>query len=270
MCKKLVLAAVAILVGTAVVRHTSFGSLAQVWWHDAKQAVERQVPPEVQIKQLEVEVGKIDRDIKKNLSKLANQEVDTQALEENVAALKEAQSKLRADIEAMTKGLKGIEAATDRVTFNSRSYPARELTGKLDRTVALYEAKKAELKSKEQLLGLKKQALEAAHDRISAMADQKERLHTIIAKFQTRLELNRTAAVRSEVGIDLDDSQVGISNELAKKIDHELAVQEKELAVFAKYGYSNVAPKIDETKPTADVVNAAEKALKDDQFVTKK
>src|SRR5258708_5090848 len=53
MCKKLVLAAVAILVGSMVVKHTSVGSLARVWWNDARQAVERQVPPETQIKRLE-------------------------------------------------------------------------------------------------------------------------------------------------------------------------------------------------------------------------
>jgi len=85
MCKKLVIAAVAILVGTAVVKHTTIGSLVQVWWHDAKQAVERQVPPEVQIKQLAVEVSKIDADIKRNLSKLAQQEVEVQATDDALA-----------------------------------------------------------------------------------------------------------------------------------------------------------------------------------------
>jgi len=161
MCKKLVLAAVAILVGTAVVRHTSVGSLAHVWWHDAKKAVERQVPPEVQIKQLEVEVGKIDRDIKQNLSRLAGQEVDTQKLEENVASLKEEQKKLHASIEAMIATLKGHEG-NGRLTFNGREYSKSYLTSKLSTDTVRFQTRTAELASKEKLLDLKKQALEAA------------------------------------------------------------------------------------------------------------
>jgi hypothetical protein len=263
MCKKLVLAAVAILVGTAVVRHTSIGSLAQVWWHDAKTFAERQVPPEVQIKQLEVEVNKIDRDIKQNLSHLAAQEVDTQRLEENVAALRDSQSKMRADIVAMTEGLKGIKGTTDQVAFNGRNYRASELTRKLDHDVAKFEAKKAELRTKEKLLDLKKQALEAANDRITAMADQKEKLRVVIAKFETRQELNRLSAVRNEAGIELDDSQVARCNDLANQIERRLAIAEKESELTIRYGFA--AKKVDETKPAKDVVKAAEKALEEEK-----
>jgi len=259
MCKKLVLAAVAILVGTAVVRHTSVGSLAQVWWKDAKHAVERQVPPEVQMKQLEIEVGKIDRDIKNNLSRLAAQEVDTQKLEENLAALKDDQTKLHASIEAMIATLKGHEGK-GRVAFNGRECSTSYLTGKLSTDTARYETRKAEQKAKEKLVDLKKQAVEAAHDRISAMADQKERLKVTIAKFETRQELNRLNAVRSEVGVDLDDSQVARCQTLAAEIERRLDAADHETALYAKYGYTN-APKVEQTKSTSEVVEAAEKAV---------
>lgn len=264
MCKKLVLAAVAILVGTAVVRHTSFGSLAQVWWHDAKRAVERQVPPEVQIKQLEVEVGKIDRDIRNNLSRLAAQEVATQNLEEEVAKLRESQTAFRANIDAMAQGLKKIDGTKDRVAVNGHNYRASELAIKLEAEVAKFENKKSELKSKEKVLDLKKQALEAAHDRISAMADQKERLRVTIAKFEARQELNRLNAMRDGVGIDLDDSQVARCNEMVTRINTRLAEEDKRLELEIKYGYANAAPKVEPTKPTAEILKAASKALEEE------
>lgn len=270
MCKKLVLAAVAILVGTAVVRHTSIGSLAQVWWHDAKTTLERQVPPEVQIKQLEVEVNKIDRDIKSNLSRLAAQEVDTQKLEENVAALKEDQTRLRASVEALTACLKGDSAGNGRITFNGREYSKSYLTSKLSTDVARFESRKAELKAKEKLLDLKKQAVEAAHDRIAAMADQKEKLRVTIAKFETRQELNRLNAVRAEAGVELDDSQVARCNELAAQIERRLDVQAKETDMFTRYGYGTPGPKVEQTRPTAEVVEAAERALNDKTVTAQK
>jgi chromosome segregation ATPase len=261
MCKKLVLAAVAILVGTAVVKHTSIGSLAQVWWRDAKQAVERQVPPEVQIKQLGVEVGKIDADIKRNLSKLAQQEVETQKLDDDVASLKESQATLKAEIAAMTKGL---ENNTEKVSINGRNIRFTSLTRQLDNSVAKYERNKAEVKSKEKLLASKREALEAAHARIAEMSTQKELLRDTVANLETRLQLARLNATRNHSTVEFDDSQVARCNQLANEISERLAVGEKEMELNAKYGYGVAQPKPEESKPTAEVLKAAKKALQDD------
>jgi len=261
MCKKLVIAAVAILVGTAVVKHTTIGSLAQVWWHDAKQAIERQVPPEVQIKQLAVEVGKIDADIKRNLSKLAQQEVDAQRLGDDLEGLKETQATLKAEITAMTKSL---ENSTEKVSFNGKNWAASRLARQLDGTVAKFERTKSEVKTKEKLLTNKREALEAAHARISEMSAQKEQLRDKVAELQTRLELARLNATRNHATVDFDDSQVARCNQLAGEINDRLARDEKEVDLLTQYGYGTARPKAEETKPTAEVLKAAKKALQDD------
>jgi len=265
MCKKLVLAAVAILVGTAVVKHTSIGSLAQVWWHDAKQAVERQVPPEVQIKQLNVEVNKIDADIKRNLSNLAKQEVDTQKLDEDVAFLKESQATLKSEIAAMTKGL---DTNTERVSIAGKEFRASYLARKLDGAVQTYERKKAELKSKEKLLTTKRDALEAAHARIGEMRDQKEQLRVTVANLETRLQLARLNATRNHATVDFDDSQVAKCNQLASEISQRLAVDEKTIELNSQYGYGPTQPKVEEANPTAEVLKAAKKALQEEKEET--
>jgi len=262
MCKKLVLAAVAILVGTAVVKHTSIGSLAQVWWHDAKQAVERQVPPEVQIKQLAIEVGKIDADIKRNLSRLAHQEVETQSLDDQVASLKETQATLKAEITAMTKGLESAD--TEKVSITGRNWAVARATKQLDAAVAKYERNKAEMKSKEKLLINKREALEAAHARIQEMSAQKEQLRDTVANLQTRLELAKLNATKSHTNIEFDDSQVARCNQLASEINQRLAVAESESKLNTQYGYTSAPPKAEETKPTAEVLKAARKSLQDD------
>jgi chromosome segregation ATPase len=262
MCKKLILAAVAILVGTAVVKHTSVGSLAQVWWRDAKQAVERAVPPEVQIKRLANEVSKIDADIKQNLSRLAQQEVDTQKLDDEVASLKDKQVSLRADISAMTKAL---ESGTERVSFNGKSLRPATAAHKLDVATQNYERQKAELKSKESLLTTKREGLEAAHARIAEMSSQKEQLRTTVGELEAQLQLVRLNATRNNANVELDDSQVARCKQLASEIRERLAVQTMEQKLDAKYGYSIPVPKFEEeTKPTADVLKAAKKAIEDE------
>jgi len=93
------------------------------------------------------------------------------------------------------------------------------------------------------------------------MADQKERLKVTIARFETRQELNRLNAVRAEVGVQLDDSQVAVCNEMANRIERMLDVQVKEQEKLIQFGYAAPGPKTEQAKPTAEVVEAAERAL---------
>jgi chromosome segregation ATPase len=261
MCKKLVIAAVAILVGTAVVRHTSLGSLAQVWWHDAAQAVARQVPPEQQIKRLSLEVGKIDRDIRAHVNRLAENEVACEKLQADVDRLKEEQSHRKADISAMTDAFNG---KTDRVSFNGRNYRAVDLTRTLDATVTTYETVKAELKSKEQLLATKRQVLDTAHARISKMRTQKDELQQAIVQFEAQIALIRLNAANNHVETDFDDSQVSTCFKLANEIKDSLAVETTKLKLQQEFGLSNGLQKPEEnTKPTAEVLKAAKKAIEE-------
>src|SRR5260370_13632221 len=105
MCKKLCLAVGAVIVGLLVITFTGIGTLMQVKWNDTRSWMDRQVPPETQLKQLQVEIDKIDQDIKKNLNKLAAQEVEKDRLEASLTKLKENQTNLRQDITAMSKAL---------------------------------------------------------------------------------------------------------------------------------------------------------------------
>jgi chromosome segregation ATPase len=263
MCKKLVIAAVAILVGTAVVKHTTIGSLVQVWWHDAKQAVERQVPPEVQIKQLAVEVGKIDADIKRNLSRLATQEVEVQALDDQVAGLKDNQAALKAEITALTKGLESAD--TEKVSIRGKNWAVARATKQLDASVAKYDRTKADIASKEKLLTNKREALEAAHARIQEMSAQKEQLRDTVANLQTRLEVAKLNATKNHTNIEFDDSQVARCNQLARDINDRLSRDEKETELLTQYGYGKAQPKAEETKPVADVLKAARKIVHDEE-----
>jgi chromosome segregation ATPase len=266
MCKKLLVAAVALVVGLSVVKHTQLGSLLHVWWKDARASVEKQIPPEVQIKQLGVEIDKIDRDIKKNLSHLAAQEVDCQMLEEKVNALRASQKQLKADVSSMKEAIEGTR--TERVSFNGVTYRTPELTRKLDSAINILESRKAELKAKEQLLADKKRTLEAAHQRISAMRDQKEALRVTVARLETRVETLRLKQMEAKV--DLDDSQVGRCNELAGKIEERLRKSEVEAKLQAEYGYRTVSPVLDrEPKTTEEVLKSARHALQDDDGAEK-
>jgi chromosome segregation ATPase len=256
--KLLVLSAVA-LAGMVALKTTAVGSLAHVTWNDTRNAVERMVPADVQLKQLAVEIDKVDQDIKKNLGVLAAQEVEFQGLEDNVVGLRELIGKLKADATGLTRRL---ESQTEKVSAG-RDAKTANLAAKLDSLVATLETKKVELKGKEQLLAAKKQALEAAHARVAEMREQKEKLRVTAAKLETRLEVVRLKEVRNKV--EIDDSQVNRCNTLANKIEARLREKEKIADLHLQYGYRSEVPALDaEPRSTADVLDAARKALADD------
>ncbi len=261
MCKKLVLAAAAILVGSLIVKHTSIGSLARVWWNDAREAVTKQIPPEVQVRQLKGEVDKIDGDIKRNIGRLANLEVSCEKLEGDVNDLKGQVTNLKADMRAMDKAL---DSNTERVNFKGQDYRASFLAGKLSSTTSQCAAKQGELKAKEQLLGIKKQTLEVARARINEMFAQKEELRATIERLESRLETAKLNAARSNAGVEFDDSQVARCKELAKSIDERLSVEEKTIQHYAEFGFTNPLPKVEESKPTAEIRREARKVLGED------
>jgi len=261
MCKKLFLVVGAIIVGLSVISFTGLRSLALVKWHDTRGWLERQVPPETQLKQLQLETDKIDKDIKRHLSKLAAQEVEFERLEANVVSMKEQQTKLRSEVADMTKALDSKE---QKVSFNGRVYRPSELAMRLDSLTNTYEIRKTEIKTKEQLLTSKRQSLELAHQRIGEMRDQKEKLRVTVAQLETRIEMVKLKQV--DCPIEVDGSQVNKCNLLAEKLDKQLAEEEKKTELFHKYGYDNEkkTSMLRDERTREEVLQAAKRVLQED------
>jgi chromosome segregation ATPase len=260
MLKKILIAAVAVVAGLVVVNRSSF---VRVMWTDAKSCMERQIPPEVQLKQLASEIDKIDADIKRNISKLAAQEVSVNALEERLTAMKNRQKTLRGDVEAMRQNLEG--ARTEKVSFKGHAYPKTELTRRLDMSLTDFTNLKDQVKSQELLLADKRRTLEAAHARISEMRNKKEQFRLVAAQLETKLEQLKTQQMASH--LDLDDSQIARCNELVQKIKTRLATDELTARILHDYGYNTttapvVAP---DQNSTEEVLKAARQALDDEK-----
>ena len=220
-----------------------------------------------------VEVGKIDADIKQDLSTPGSAgSRDAEARRGQSLPPKDSQADAQGprSTRLMTKGLeKPTPSAGQRSTARRRplsrddARPARRF---------LYETHKTELKSKDQPCSVFKRAglWKRPTPASSAMRNKKEqasrdlrgpaRMHR--AARSARLERYPEKRRRP---LDLDDSQVARCTELANEINQRLALEEKTQAVYAQYGYSNPLPKVEDVKPTAEVLQAATKALAEDE-----
>jgi chromosome segregation ATPase len=257
MCRKIAIAVGAVLLGLVIVTYTSLPSLVHVKCNDVMSWMDRQVPIETKIKQLRLETDKIDNEIKANLGKLAKLEVETEKLEQNVVTLRNEQADRKKDISAMATKL---ETKTEQVSKKD----LRGLTDQLDLAVNNFQVKDAKLKSMEKLLEVKRQTLEAAHQKISAMKDQRDELRVTIAKLETRKELVDIKTQQST--IEISDSRISHCRQLANDINTQLSEKEKLADLNVQYGFSGKAVIAEkDAKNAQEVLKSAKKVLSDDQ-----
>jgi hypothetical protein len=257
MFRKIAIAVGAVLLGLVIVCYTSLPSLVHVKCNDVFSWMDRQVPIETKIKQLRLETDKIDNEIKANLGKLAKLEVETQDLEQKVVVLRTEQADRKKDISAMATKL-------ETKTEQDSKKDLRGLTNQLDLAVNTYQVKDAKLKSMEKLLDAKRQTLEAAHQKISSMKDQRDELRVTIAKLETRKELVDIKTQQST--IEISDSRITHCRQLANDINTQLSEKEHFADLQAQYGYSDKAVIAEkDAKNVQEVLKSAKNVLKDDQ-----
>jgi len=254
MFKKLLIAAVAVVAGLAVLNL----SLVKVWWKDCCHSAKSLVPPEVQLKQLNHEIGNIDKDIKKNIGRLAAMEVEVKQLEKDVKGQRVQLGELKSDMTAMQKSL---EDRSGRVAFHGDKVDAADLTRKLDRTVTHYTSLKEKTKIQDKLLEEKKRTLEAAHARLTEMFNEKEKLTLLSARLAGHIEATKMKSMGTS--IEFDDSAINRCHEIAKDIETRLDIVDHETALRSKYLGSNSTSAV-EGKSREDVLKAARKALDED------
>ncbi len=218
MLKKILIATVAVVIGLGVLAKVTKIS-PMIMFRDCCSSVQHMVPPETRLKQLNAEIGNIDKDIKKNLGRLARMEVDVDIFAEKLKADRNDQAHVRADIADMQKAL---EARKENVVFRKDTVSASRLTDRLDMAVTKFTGLKERIKIQEQLLTDKKHTLEVAYNRISEMKNEKEKLRLLAVKLETHLEMVRLKQVQNQE-IAFDDSAISNAREIAKDVEVQSA-----------------------------------------------
>ena len=254
MIKKLLIAVVAVVVGTMVLTKVTKIS-PMVWLGDCCRSARSMVPPEVQLKQLNKEIANIDKDIKKNIGRVAAMEEEVDNFEKRFKNQVARQSELKAGIVATRTSL---EARSTQVAKTSAS----DLTRKLDRFTNEYVSLKETNKVHEKVLEQKKRTLEAAPDRLTKMQQEKDRLTLVSARLTAHLEALRTQQTSAPVAFD--DSAIDRCHELANDIETRLNTADREAKLLKRYGYERTTNVLEEPKSREEVLKAAGKALEED------
>jgi chromosome segregation ATPase len=263
MLKKLLIASVAVIVGTVVLSKVTHIS-PKILFGDCCKAVQNMVPPEVQLKQLKADVENIDKEIDKNLGTLARMATEVDQFGEDLNYNRDRQAHLKADISDLSKALKD---RAEFVVFRGRKCDADDLTRKLEMNVTEYNCLKEKVKVQEKIFSEKKRTLSAAKDRITAMKNEQEKLRVLAVRLEHELELVRMKQIQNQV-TDFDDSALSRAQQNAKNVESRLREIEKLIEYKKEFGRTDTT--VIETikgKSREEVLHSAKAALQDDTNV---
>jgi chromosome segregation ATPase len=260
MCRKLVIFLVAILAGVILLKKTQVGSLLTVWWNETKAEMEKKVDPETRIKQLKVEISKIDAEIQKYANKQTEQEVDCERFRKQVEAQREKVAKERSTLAAMVDAL---DSNSNFVTVKGEKLTQEEVQNKLDVQRKAYERDRDSLKNREAMLKTREETIRVSDQRIEAIRTRRDQLKQLVADLE--LSLEQLKLKQLENAIVVDNSQVSKCEELYNDIQRRLAVESKLPEVYSRYGITtpNATPEKPEVS-REDSLKAAREALKAD------
>ena len=264
-----------VLIGGAVAAALSVFVFGRDVWSYAKtsatsvrNAVKSEVPLEFEIERARKMVEDLVPDIRQCMHVIAEQQVDIEHMQADLARKQAALKQQKEEILALREDLKS--GATQYV-YHRRVYTVDDVKRDLASRFEQYKAAEQILERDQQILEARQKALEANQKKLDEMLAAKQNLEVQLAQLDARLKAVRAAEAASELKID--DSQLSRAKTLITELNKQLDVRERLLNAEGKFmgripvGQELVPEDIggeidtyfqrETSDPTADVVEAA-------------
>lgn len=224
MLKKLLIAAVAVLVGVVVLRKTEAGNLMRVWWKNAMTCARNKVPIETEIESLREQITRLDQNTKEHFSAYAEEAV---AVDNLAASVKELQAQLERQERSILTMRKDLKSDTQTIAYGDNTYTRAEVTRQLKHDWEQYQQGLANLKARKQALKARKETLRLSHEQFEAMQDARKDLVAQLDQLEAELKTVRLAQARSKT--PTDDSELSQLKEGVARIRDRIHVEQKKL-----------------------------------------
>ena len=195
MCKKVLIAALAVVVGLAVVKGTWIGSHLRLKCSNARHWMEAQVPPEQEIARLRMELVNLAKEDDKHFDKVARMIIDVENREKKLAEVRTNLAREEVRIRKLKSEL------TDGAEFVV-SEGVRVYRSDLRNSAIAFKNAEENLKSKEASLEAKKRHLALERKKLAEMRNKRDEMATDLQKLETALAEERQTQAASESTID--------------------------------------------------------------------
>jgi prefoldin subunit 5 len=224
-----------LLVGRDVISYlrTSFGYV--------KQSVTEAVPIEFQIDRARGMIQDLVPEVRKNMHTIAQEEIEVQRLEEQIA---QNDARQRKEKEHMMR-LKGdVAGGKNTFAYGGRNYTLDEVRTDLANRFERYKTNEATLASLKEIRNARQKSLAAARQKLEGMLASKRQLQVEVENLEARLQM--IAAAKSTSNYQFDDSRLGRVKELVSNLRQRLDVAEK--LVNAEVSFQDEIP-LDKATP---------------------
>lgn len=218
MCKKLLIAALAVVVGVGVVSSTRLGSHIRLWWNKGSNWAKQQVPPETEIERLRMELSRLSSLDERYYDQVARQKRDVRKLREKLSKDKTSLTKLEREIKSMRTALLDetekvvVDLGNGRTEY-SRENVLAQIREDAQRFFTDAEAVKADdehLRELEKTLAINEQKLKDLELTRKKMA---------VRLVQLEKELAQERRLQTQSEMTLDDSQYAKVNKEIEELE---------------------------------------------------
>jgi chromosome segregation ATPase len=194
MWKKVLIGALAVVVGLALVKGTWLGSHLRSSWRNTREWVKEQVSPEQEINRLRLELRNLERDDDKFYDRVARLSVEVEKQEREIARLKDNLARE----EVRIRKLRDQMGASEFVIYEGHRYSRDDL-----RSDALaFQAAEESLKSKEANLQARRKHLALERKQLTELRTTREEMATALQQLETALAEERHAQAASQSTIN--------------------------------------------------------------------
>lgn len=249
--KKFLLTAVALTVGVIVLSRTSWGEYT---WTKVKSIAKSHITPEMQIERMSQEIGKLDRDIDKGWTLIAQREKELDRLKKDVQTTQAWLENKKADMLSASADLKNN---VKRVKYNGTEISDATARKQLREDVRIYESKKKSLASQEKLLESLEREFIAVKNNQTELVNAKQQLADRLASIKADLQTLKLAQTRSKYPAG-DNSRLDDIKSTLNSLEEDLGVQMRALELRDGYSASQngAATEKDREAATDEVVQA--------------
>jgi chromosome segregation ATPase len=223
MLKKMLIAAVAVLVGLAVVSSpTWLGSLLRTKWRNCQAWVQEQVPLETEIQRIRGELARMTEDTRCQYDALAREMVAVEDLKADIATGEASLAERKKHVLSLRDDL-----ANGRFNVKHGEDGRSVLKGRLVREFETYKACEENLKAKRKLLEARETGLSAAQEQLKALRETREQLKVELARLEAEVKTLRVAQTRSKV--TFDEGQLSAVKQDLARLKNRVRVQQRVL-----------------------------------------
>jgi len=195
MCKKIVIAALAVGLGLAVVKGTWVGSHLRMRANKVFTSVKQSIPPEQEISRLKMELQTLSREDDQHYDKVARMIVKVDRFDKEVVDLR---AKLKVEEARLAKLHEELSGNREYVMHSGYRYTKEDL-----RSEALtFKTTEDNLKSKEENLKAQQKHLALEKQKLTQLRTIREEMATELQRLETSLAEERHAQAASESTID--------------------------------------------------------------------